>query len=162
MKALTLWRPWPWAIFWGGCRPKRIENRPWRPWPSIIGQTIALHAGKTFDKSAVDFIIDNTRLEGEPRVLAAEASLEGIIGLATVRGCVDNALDAAGEAGQGQESWFFGPFGWVLDDVRRLDKPVAIKGAQGLWDVPAWALKEINERTLIKAPSDTFEGAHGF
>lgn len=152
VKALTLWRPWPWAIFYGGCRPKRIENRPWKPWPSIIGVRIALHAGKKFDTESVPFIVENTRFAHEPRTLAAEATHEGIIGLVTVRGFVEDAIEAAAQGGQGQESWFFGPFGWLLDDVVRLETPVKIKGAQGLWDVPAWALKEIESRKQFPVP----------
>lgn len=32
--------------------------------------------------------------------------------------------------------WFFGPFGWALDEIRPLAEPVPCKGALGLWRVP--------------------------
>lgn len=32
--------------------------------------------------------------------------------------------------------WYFGPVGWVLEDVRPLDEPIPCRGAQGLWTVP--------------------------
>lgn len=33
--------------------------------------------------------------------------------------------------------WFFGPFGWILEEIRPLAEPVPCKGALGLWTVPA-------------------------
>lgn len=92
MRALTLWRPWPWAIFRAPLHSaKRIENRPWKPWPSIIGKRIVLHAGKAFQKDAVDDILDNVLLDGEPRVLPASATDEGLLGVVTIAGCVETA-----------------------------------------------------------------------
>lgn len=38
--ALTLWRPWAWAIIHG---PKRVENRTWKPPASFIGKRIGIH-----------------------------------------------------------------------------------------------------------------------
>lgn len=145
MRALTLWRPWPWAIFRAPHVDlrKRIENRPWKPWPSIIGKRIVLHGGRTFDKGAVDGILDNVLCVGEPRVLPAEAADEGLIGVVTVSGCVETAEDAARQAGQGQERWFSGPYAWVLTDVRAFERPIRIKGAQGLWELPVWAAREV-------------------
>lgn len=145
VKALTLWRPWPWAIFHAPAWAKRIENRPWRPWNSIIGRRIVLHAGKAFDKDSVDFILDNIAVHGTPRRLGASATDEGLIGVARVAGVVDTAEDAALKAGQGQERWFFGPYGWVLDQVRAFPEPIPCKGAQGLWDVPPWAAARVLE-----------------
>lgn len=49
MKALTLWRPWSDAIVRGS---KRVENRPWAPPASALGQVIAIHAGARFDSEA--------------------------------------------------------------------------------------------------------------
>lgn len=43
MKAITLWPEWVWAIC---CLQKRVENRGWIPPASMLGETIAIHAGK--------------------------------------------------------------------------------------------------------------------
>ena len=57
MRALTLHRPWPWAILHlDGARAKRIENRLWAPPDWILGERIAIHAGGTFDIRAAEYI----------------------------------------------------------------------------------------------------------
>lgn len=147
MKALTLWRPWPWAIFHATTNPKRIENRPWKPWPSIIGQQIVLHAGKTFDKGAVDDILELTRPEDEcdlRQVLPASATDLGLIGVAHVAGyCEDESQVFAWDPAQ--IDWWSGPFAWKLANVRAFKEPIACDGRQGLWDLPRWAEKLVLE-----------------
>lgn len=133
MRALTLWRPWTWSIVYG---PKRIENRPWKPPANIIGQRIALHSGKTYDKDGEAFIMERLNAIGGLPVIAED---QGIVGVATVVGVIttkDAAAHIHSPDGGHQFGWFFGPFGWVLEDVRPIE-PIAIKGAQGLWTVPA-------------------------
>lgn len=140
MKALTLWRPWPWAIFHAKHNPKRIENRPWRPWPSIVDKVIVLHAGKTFDKPNVDGVLELTRT----LVLPASATDLGLIGVATVRGVA--ACEAECEQFMiGQSEWFSGPYAWLLSDVHAFPEPIPCDGKQGLWDVPAWAMAKVRE-----------------
>ena len=46
MRALTLWQPWAHAVAHLG---KRIENRPWKPWPAVIGTRVAIHAAAKVD-----------------------------------------------------------------------------------------------------------------
>ena len=125
MKALTLWRPWPAAILFLG---KRVENRTWVPPSSVIGQTIAIHAGKRID--------DPRALGGDGGFTRAEIALynerrlaEGIVGIARLVACRRSCPP-------GQERWWCGPFGWLLDEVQVLDRPIPCRGAQGLWEVP--------------------------
>lgn len=143
MKALTLYRPWPWAIFHANHNSKRIENRPWKPWPSIIDKPIVLHAGKTFDRDSVPDILARTRAQG----LGAAASDLGLIGVATVRGF------ATSEAGceefmVGQSRWFSGPYAWLLSDVRAFPLPIPCAGSLGLWDVPV-GLQRLIDKALL-------------
>lgn len=134
--------------FHAPCWAKRIENRDWKPPPFIIGKQLVIHAGKTFDKSAVDMVLDNTAVFGQPRVLPAAATDEGLIGVATVIGLVKTEEEAALVAGQGQERWFVGTYGWVLNAVRPFPEPIPCKGAQGLWSLPTWA--EVRVRDFLK------------
>lgn len=128
LRGLTLWRPWPFAILH---RNKRIENRPWRPWRGVTH--IALHAGRTWDEDGHNYIGLQCPEVGWP--LPAEARHEGVIvGTARLTGEVYTHLR---EVPQDQVPWFFGPFGWVLDDVRALPAPLPFaRGAQGLWRLP--------------------------
>lgn len=117
LRALTLWRPWPHAILYGG---KRLENRPWKPWERIIGHFIALHAGMKYDTDAA-VAMRELELYDPP---ADKWCPKGVIvGVARVTGYVEES----------DSPWFSGPFGWTLDDVVPFLAPVKAKGMQGLW-----------------------------
>lgn len=122
-KAITLHRPWAWAIIHG---PKRIENRGWAPWTSILNKPLAIHAGRTWDEADAEYIAGVLGL----RALPPEAGAEGLIGTVVVTGCVQDAPP-------GQEDWFSGPMGWVLEQAKALPTPIPCRGAQGLWTIPA-------------------------
>ncbi len=148
--ALTLYKPWPYAIFHlPPERAKRIENRTWKPPAWIVGKRIAIHAGKHVDRAAFDVppIADAlARSSQRERDLALQG---GIIGTAVVAGWVDvsPAVNVAADAFGGRltaedaaiamlAGWFSGPIGWALDEVSALTSPVECSGAQGLWIVP--------------------------
>lgn len=137
MKALTLIRPWCWAIMHAG---KDVENRVWRPPPGVVGKFIAIHSGASFDVDAATFI-QEVMLDGG----AAEFDFNDeewpgkrIVGVARVASVI----------GGGQpeppyplnlhllSDWYNPPqFGWVLNSVIALDEPVECLGAQKLWTV---------------------------
>lgn len=140
MLALTLWQPWCFIVVEG---IKRVENRPWAPPKAVIGQRIALHAGRTYDKAA-EQAIEASPLYG--RRLPAEAHIAGaIIGVARVERYVyglGESLPGTGSAAAtieewipGQSGWFFGPYGWLLSDIVKLPEPVVCNGMQKLWTV---------------------------
>lgn len=147
MKALTLWRPWPVAIFHLPAEvAKRVENRSWKPPASLIGQRIAIHAGKTWDDDGYEMLepiwvelgikpdLDLVRQTG----LIGTALLSGVaqeVGLSAIA-LTAGRWPSAGHSETVQE-WWAGPYGWLLDDVRPLPEPIPCKGRQGLWDVPA-------------------------
>lgn len=122
MKAFTLWRPWPWAFIYAG---KRLENRTWHLPRSLLGQRVALHAGKTFSADDAAWIEDTFGLSVPPQ----SDHPTGIVATAVYRG-------TAAEHGLEEDPWYFGPVGWVFDGIRGLPEPVACRGAQGLWTVP--------------------------
>ncbi|MGH8027225.1 MAG: hypothetical protein ACREO0_10915 [Pseudoxanthomonas sp.] len=124
MKALTLIRPWAWAIV---ASTKRIENRTWKA-DYIVGKRIAIHAGAKVDERAC---VQIENFHGS--VLPASARDMGIVGTAIVTGFVTRSHDR----------WFCGPIGWTLEDVIRLPEPIPCKGAQGLWNIPPDVLRKI-------------------
>ena len=135
MKALTLWRPWAAAIVHG---TKRVENPGWTPPRSMLGQDIALHAGRTVDNDAIDEIVasgvSRDMLPGPTGIVAVVR----LVGFVDVRGPRLMFAGLSSEAAQAaaDSDWFDYWVGWVLDRVRPLSEPVPCRGAQGLWDLP--------------------------
>lgn len=127
MRAVTLWRPWDQAMAHGG---KPVENRPWAFWPAMIGQPMALHAGKRYDKEGAAWMRD----EGLYVPPSDQDSPTGIVAVVTFSRVIhelqtedDPILDSP---------WFFGPFGWVVGEMVPLASVVPCKGAQGIWTLP--------------------------
>jgi hypothetical protein len=141
MRALTLWQPWAWAIAAGH---KRIENRPWTPWPSVIGQRIAIHAGRTYDDAGARAIAEDFEIEVPSRSLVVSS---GIVAVATVLGSV-RLIDELPPSHADQADWLSGPFGWLLDNVRAIE-PVTCRGALGLWMLPADVEAEVRRRAKL-------------
>ena len=100
MRALTLWRPWTWAVCHAG---KRIENRPWRPWLSVMGQEIALHAGKTYDRAGRAIIKAVAETRSDVRWHAVEyreECLETLRAIQSVEVAVGGAFQRKSEIGR--------------------------------------------------------------
>lgn len=147
MKALTIKQPWLWCIT---DATKRVENRTWKPPFNIIGQRIALHASKGHTKE------DWYHAQGiySFRLLpnCSDMPLGAIVATAVIVGYVEveqspdatpRLIEATMNAihyNHRADPWFFGPVGWLLDDVRKLPQPVPCKGAWGLWTVPDGAI----------------------
>lgn len=131
MKALTIKQPWVDAICYFG---KRVENRTWQPPKSIIGERIAIHAGKAFDNEGHKNFYRN-ELVGPHGVVSF-----GMWMLASSpkrpRGAVLATAVVERATSDGDSPWFTGPVGWVLRDVCVLEVPVPCRGAQGVWTLP--------------------------
>jgi hypothetical protein len=135
MMALTLWRPWPFAIQFLG---KDIENRTW-PAPKHLlkpGDLFAIHAGRSFDREALRFLLERQKQHPVPRGEAEHKT--GIV-------CVVRYL---GTCETSRSPWFFGPVGWVIRLEFDLPTPVLCSGQQGLWKVPAAVEKQIHEQMM--------------
>ena len=160
MHALTLHRPWPWALFHlDSRRAKRIENRIWPPPESRIGEHIAIHAGAKFDIRAAEYIAHVG--ETWPPLDEAQHPL-GIVGVARLVGYAEPTapgarprihapdLDTAQHVMHAGAGWYMGSFGWLLADVVALPAPVACKGGRRLWAVPpeveARVVEQLTER----------------
>jgi hypothetical protein len=179
-RAITLIRPWPYTIFHlkpgDEPGPKRIENRPNKPPQAVRDGLIAFHAGKKWDSDCGAYCrqIGVTlphqhacfpRERGnDPVVYCHPESV--LVGVVRVVGWVEGEprmgnLDGIVSAFSGvsaerarevvNDPWYFGPFGWVLDDVQTFTEPVPHTGAQGLWivDPPAAerALAQLERRS---------------
>ena len=142
MKALSLKQPWLWAIT---DLDKRIENRTWKPNYNAIGKRIALHASKKDDPKGENAIFHISGAELPPEDVPRGA----IVATAKVIGWIDDAgfgdVPSPCLGHLVDNKWFFGPIGWILEDVQKLDEPIPCRGALGLWEVPEEIVKELAE-----------------
>jgi hypothetical protein len=118
MKALSIRQPWAWLIVNGH---KDIENRSW---PTHFRGRVLIHAGKGMTGAEYE---EAASLCSKAAVtLPAFVQLErgGIVGLATVTGCVDDS----------DSLWFFGKFGFELANAQPLPF-LPCKGQLGFFQV---------------------------
>jgi hypothetical protein len=132
MKALTIKQPWAWAIMSAG---KDIENRNW--FTNVRG-TIAVHSSKKLDVAEVESykytVLGNEFFDypQEVNCLWEDLICGAILGTVEIVDCVKGF----------NSPWFFGDYGFVLKNSKRLAEPIPFKGALGFWDIP----KEIEEK----------------
>ena len=138
-RALTLWRPWDQAILYG---TKRLENRNWKPWKSIVGKLVALHAGQKYDSNGAKWMHEQG-LYTPPK---SSVSPTGIVGVARIVTALETSDDP----------WFVGDFGWLLQDVRAFNTPIPCIGAQGLWKVQGPVLEAL-QQALLEEPRELIE-----
>jgi len=144
MRALTIWQPQAWAIAEGH---KPVENRTW-PLPSrYIGETFAIHAGKTYDVPWSEMVRGALDLDVPSK---NEVPLGAVIAVATFAQLLEGEsfgippgnrmfivnVPVSQGLPENFDVWFSGPYGFLLSDVRKLREPVFCKGAQGLWTLP--------------------------
>jgi len=118
MRALTLHGCWAWAVAHAG---KDIENRVWEIPRAHLGTRIAIHAGSNPGSASA-----RARVAESCHQTPVRYPAQVIVATALLAGCVEGS----------DSPWYIGPYGWLLRDVRRLDTPIACKGALGLWVVP--------------------------
>ena len=156
MKALTLHQPWASLI---ACGAKSIETRSWCPSSNVIGQRIAIHAGKVvvargLEKSlredwveffeAVENCLGADWRAALPRgAVVATAVLESYFHVPTYYSTEAERVSVLEtqleEAGGKDNEFVFGDYSggrvaWVLSDVVACDPPLPARGYQGLWE----------------------------
>ena len=125
MKALTIQQPWADLIASG---IKRVENRSW---PTSHRGLIAIHAG-----ASQKAMKQNSGLvEGEP-VYSAIIAVAEIVDCLPLLDAVQRRLPGDPLEWVVSHEFTEGPYCWVLENVRRLEKPIPCTGALSLWTVP--------------------------
>lgn len=142
MRALTIYEPWATAI---ACNFKHVENRGWKPQTGLLrpGQDFAIHSSKRIpDLLDVEEVIELACLTG-PTLDAFIERMEHGLGhvVAVARYC--DATAKVGDLSPADRQWFIGPVAWRLDRVRPLTTPVAVRGQQGLWELPIDVLNKV-------------------
>lgn len=146
MRFLSFSQPWLWSITdLPEPLAKRIENRSWQPPIECVGKRFALHAAKSWDPDGLRFIIRQGVTHAPSDKTRAASSC--IVGVATI----DRIVTTDRTLPEEQKRWFFGEFGWVLTDVRKLATPIPMKGAQGFRYLEASVEAEINRQLEQRA-----------
>ncbi|WP_147200539.1 ASCH domain-containing protein [Pantoea sp. CCBC3-3-1] len=104
MKALSIRQPWAWLIVNGY---KDIENRSWN---TKYRGPVLIHAGQTMYKEDYLMASEIASLSGVQLPHPDDLMKGGIVGVASIIGCVDTSLSP----------WFFGPKGFNLADAKPL------------------------------------------
>jgi hypothetical protein len=130
MKALTICQPYAHLIAIG---EKPIENRSWE---TPYRGTLAIHAGRSRDWMTAG---DAQRYP--------DLVFGAVVAVARLVACLAMSRSVWPEPFQElrEHEHANGPWCWVLEDVRRLKRPVYCQGAQGLWipfDDAVRAIKE--------------------
>jgi len=131
MKALSIQQPWAWFIIRGY---KNIENRTWA---TTYRGPLLIHASKTLDEDAEDYLISilfNEIDDGSDiytEYLKAKKWNEllsgGIIGSVNLYKITSNY--------DNNSPWFFGPIGWYLRDPKPI-KFIPYRGMPGIFNIP--------------------------
>lgn len=159
MRALTLWRPWAGAVAHMG---KPVENRSWFPpkhvrGEPIWGEVIAIHAGRTWDADAAEWMVaeglatqDQVRWKAHPTGIVCVARLIGVANYITrTLLAFDQSRREECETAARSPWGDMDDYGWLLGDVVPLPEPVPCRGAQGLWRVPPAIERQVLEQVEV-------------
>jgi len=119
MKALSFKQPWAWAIFNG----KPVDNRSRR---TNYRGPLLIHASQTFDEQGFFWLAARQNKLGIELPFFSTDYPTGILGQANLIDCVMYH----------PSPWFFGPYGYVLDDSLKFDEPIAYPGKPWIFEVP--------------------------
>jgi hypothetical protein len=168
MKALTLTQPWATAVALGS---KRVETRSW---PTSYRGEIAIHAAKggcskydlidvTSSWTWCGALMSLGLRMGNGFDLEAALPFGKIVAVANLVDCrrtddftqseIDTRRFPTGESVE-IYSWTermmgnfsLGRFGFVLENVRSIPSPIAVRGMLGLWNVPADVAHSVSEQ----------------
>ena len=132
--ALTIIQPYAHLIAIGR---KRVENRGW---PTRLRGPIAIHAGKARKYHGVPV---GEIAEEDYSIDRAQLAFGAVIAIADLIACVSREdIDRFARSGTGMPTslrWLVrhehaeGPWCFVLDNIRPLELPIVVTGAQGFW-----------------------------
>ncbi len=149
MKALTILQPWATAIALSdparlGEKAKLLENRGWKPPAYLVGQSLAIHAGKAvMDEDDVHEVAERLGLDFGDFARWCIEHMGRVVAVARVQGYRETAPEGL------QAKWWIGPIGWVLTDTQSIKKPVSCRGMQGIWNLPVDVEQAVREQVSL-------------
>lgn len=133
MMCLSLWQPWASAMALG---LKRIETRHWS---TRYRGPLLIHAAKRWTADERELL----EIEHEHGRMPAQVPLGALVAIARLVDIRPTEQLIARISDEENDWGNFGPgrFGWIFEDIVALPEPIALKGAQGLFDVPEAVLR---------------------
>lgn len=137
MKAITIWQPWATLVAIGA---KKIETRGWA---TRYRGPLAIHAAK---KKDLENLLPGLRPSIETALVEAGYRKFADLPYGAVVAVGDLVVVTAIESPPPQPEASFGDYSagrwaWHLGNVRMLDRPVPMRGKQGLWNVDEAAIE---------------------
>lgn len=126
LPAITIWQPWASLL---AERIKRIESRRHDRFKGLVGEWVALHAGKTYDKDA-DFGL--TR-EARRWILDHRFDLPRGRVVAVAKAVEHRVLTDGDQADMALLDSPAGLYGLIFDPILKLPYAPEARGAQGIW-----------------------------
>jgi hypothetical protein len=129
-KCLTICQPYAHLIASG---VKRVENRTW---PTDYRGPLLIHAGKSREWYDAETLAEYGLAE-------SDLTFGAIVAVAELADCLNFTAAMCSPAVRDRFPWLGshehteGPVCWVLENVRRLARPIPYPGARKLFDVPA-------------------------
>ena len=143
MTAMSLVQPWGELIVTG---KKNIENRSWK---TKKRGYVAIHASRSKDRKRFERCREEFRLLVDPE----DVDFGAVIGFAELVDIVDEET-----VSKKSRKWLEdGNYGFVFENVVRLDEPVEVLGHMGFWTLEGDALEEClaqlpkRQRKIIEA-----------
>jgi hypothetical protein len=133
VKALTIHEPWASLLAVGA---KRVETRGW---PTRHRGPLAIHAGRRWTRGEQDAWDDL----GWISLRGRRPALGCVVALGQLVACERMTLELIASQASDRISdelafgaWDPGRWAWRLEGVVALPEPIAVRGKQGLWDLP--------------------------
>lgn len=129
MKALSLSRPWDYAVLRLG---KDMENRTWA---TRYRGRILIHRAKSWDADGLLWMWHNrVRLgvtaEDRERMMKLRFEPGGLVGEVDITDCISRPDVRCASR------WYFGPYGFLLANPAYYERVIPYRGMPGLFEVP--------------------------
>ena len=156
MRALTVYQPWATLI---ACGAKPYEFRKWRGVPGLFGQRVAIHASVRRPRLAEIREMRYRIGTGESslgaaaeQILASVALVDYPLGAIVATATLGESLSPdqvrkmyGGNDSDRDEHY---SWAWPMEEVRRVEPAIPMRGKQGFWPVGPDALELIEMREL--------------
>lgn len=146
--AVTLTRPWDWAMLHG----KDVENRTLRFPAPKVGTWLALHAGREYDEvqaARIQELVLAQHAFGKwpgPLVVPMDDDQRSAGTVSAIVGAVRVVAVTKCQAYR-ESAWYFGQLGIWLADATAI-QPVPCSGMQGKWPLPPGVRELVHERLM--------------